>query len=480
MYLWEGNQIRITIHTNLLLIRDVYRPSIAAMQETGETNTNGAHAREILKECIITPIGGHCDVFVCGGGPAGIAAAVSAARRGARVVLAEVHGCLGGVWTSGCLSWLIDHQNKTGIMAEIKTRLTKHGGLAHDAQGRPSSAYDCECMKLVLDEMTGEERIRILLHSRVTAARVNEKGRLTHAIVESKSGREAWTADVFIDASGDGDLAARAGCQFDIGHPETGETQPMSLMALISGVCPSAIHEHHGAHDPDRQETAKRVLREHLETHGHSPSYSSPTLFHIRDDLFAMMATHQYGCSGLSAADLTRATINARAEIHDIIAVLRRSGGAWSDVRLVATAAQIGVREARRVRGLHTVTLDDIQAGRRHPDAICEVTFCVDIHSTNPSRGKGYHNGGIRVRPYQIPLRAAIASDVDGLLLAGRCISGDFFAHASYRVTGNAVQMGESVGSVAAIASRLKILPQDVDWQGARTQTENRVVLTGF
>ncbi|EIQ00272.1 Pyridine nucleotide-disulfide oxidoreductase [Opitutaceae bacterium TAV1] len=436
----------------------VWRHAFVTMRGINRTRS------ETISEHLNTPLAGHCDVFVCGGGPAGIAAAVSAAREGARVTLVEAHGCLGGVWTSGCLSWLIDHENKTGLMAEIKERLMRIGGMA------TSSAYDCECMKLVLDEMAAEAGVRVLLHSHVVAARVDShigmragaQGRLTHAIVESRSGRQAWSANVFIDASGDGDLAARAGCRFEIGHPETGETQPMSLMALVTGVNAGAIGEYHDTRDPRKQEAAKHALRAHLEAHGHSPSYASPTLFHIRNDLFALMATHQYGRSALDAGDLTQATIGARAELHAIIAALRHSGGAWAGVQLVATAAQIGVREARRIRGLYTVSAADIAGGRRHDDAICDVTFCVDIHSTSPAKGKSYHNGNIQVRPYQIPLRAAIAADVDGLMLAGRCISGDFFAHASYRVTGNAVQMGESVGRAAALASSLNLLPHKI------------------
>ncbi|MDR1283396.1 MAG: FAD-dependent oxidoreductase [Opitutaceae bacterium] len=422
----------------------------------------GTHS-ETISEHLSTPLAGHCDVFVCGGGPAGIAAAVSAAREGARVTLVEAHGCLGGVWTSGCLSWLIDHENKTGLMAEIKERLIRIGGMV------TSSAYDCECMKLVLDEMAAEAGVRVFLHSHVVAARVDPhadmragaQGRLTHAIVESRSGRQAWSANVFIDASGDGDLAARAGCRFEIGHPETGETQPMSLMALVTGVNANAIGEYHNARDSRKQEEAKHALRKHLEAHGHNPSYASPTLFHIRNDLYALMATHQYGRSAIDAGDLTQATIGARAEIHAIISALRHSGGAWAGVQLVATAAQIGIREGRRIHGIYTVTADDITAGRRHPDSICDVSFGVDIHSTNPARGKSYTNGDLQVRPYQIPLRAAIAADVDGLMLAGRCISGDFFAHASYRVTGNAVQMGESVGRVAALANARNVLPHE-------------------
>jgi len=116
----------------------------------------------------------------------------------------------------------------------------------------------------------------------------------------------------------------------------------------------------------------------------------------------------------------------------------------------VATASHIGVREARRIRGLQRVEKDHVMSGAKFPDGICDVTFPVDIHSLQKSAGGGYGNAGISSQAYQIPLGALTASDRDGLLLAGRCISGDFYAHASYRVTGNAVAMGEAAGYAAA------------------------------
>ena len=162
------------------------------------------------------------------------------------------------------------------------------------------------------------------------------------------------------------------------------------------------------------------------------------------------MANHEHGFSALNSEHLTESTLQARKEIYTIIKTLRQSGSEWKDLRLVSTAAQIGIREGRRIRGRYQVTVDDLIRGQKHPDSICTVTFCIDVHSTNPKSGKAFSNSGIATLPYDIPLRAAIAADVDGLMLAGRCISGDFLAHASYRVTGNAVEIGENVGKVAA------------------------------
>jgi len=137
-------------------------------------------------------------------------------------------------------------------------------------------------------------------------------------------------------------------------------------------------------------------------------------------------------------------------------------------VKIVATSSHIGVREGRRIHGLYTVTAEDLRTGARHEDAVCRVTFCVDIHSTRREHGGACGSAGIRVKPYDVPLRALIARDVRGLMLAGRCISGDFFAHASYRVTGNAVAMGEAAGKVAARAAATDRLPHQVPWAEVR------------
>lgn len=402
-----------------------------------------------------TPLAGTYDVVVCGGGPAGIAAAVSAARHGAKTALLEVHGCLGGVWTAGCLSWILDTKGKSGIMAEILDRLRAAGGQALDDQGQPTPGYDVETMKWVLERMAVESGIDVWLHTRVVSAQVGGDGRLTHVMIESKSGREALAAKAFVDCTGDGDLAARAGCGFDLGHPDSGKTQPMSLMAMFVGLEARAIPDFfYHRWTKDGWAAPKDRPRDMLSRHGVETSYGKPTLFSIAPGLFALMANHQYGASALDARQLTNATIEARDEIHRIAEAFRAEGGVWKEARLVATGAQIGVREARRIHGRATVTVDDLREGRSQPDAVCRVTFCIDVHSLDGKGGKGLESAPVKALPYDIPAGALIAKDVEGLYLAGRCISGDFWAHSSYRVTGNAVAMGEAAGRMAAEAGR--------------------------
>jgi len=186
------------------------------------------------------------------------------------------------------------------------------------------------------------------------------------------------------------------------------------------------------------------------------------------------MLNHEYGVTACDAAEITAATVRARGELNRIVNGLRQLGGAWSDIQIAATAEQIGVRDGRRLRGRYVVSQSDLVTSARHDDAVVRPTFPVDIHALTSERNRtaAYTNVGVTAKPYDIPLRALIARDVDGLLMAGRCISGDFIAHASYRVTGNAVPMGEAVGVVAALAARTGRLPHDISWSEARALLE--------
>lgn len=402
----------------------------------------------------------HFEVIVAGGGPAGIAAAVSAARSGVRVLLLEGHGCLGGVWTAGALTIILDAENKSGIMAELYQRLEAAGGRST----LPRNRYDVEVMKFVLDEICEEAGVEVRLHTQVTAAHC-EQGVLSSIETHSKSGCERWSGKVFIDCTGDGDLGALAGNGFEMGHPDTGEVQPMSLMAIVTGLASPEIDPYVVESNGVYSDSPKELLCAAIESGGHSPSYQSPSFFRIHPDVYGLMTNHQYSVRCDDAAAISRATREARAEIHKIVAALRKHGGAFESMRLVATAEQIGVREGRRLSGLYRLTAQDLIRGARFEDAIARATFCVDVHSTNPESGKSYDSAGVSAQPYDIPLRSLIAKDVDGLLMAGRCISGDFWAHASYRVTGNAVAMGEAAGKFAGYCVTQALLPHAITKQ---------------
>lgn len=412
------------------------------------------------------PLHDDADVIVCGGGPAGIAAAVTAARCGARVRLFELQGCLGGVWTAGLLTYIFDF-NKPGIAAEIASRLDARS--ARTVVRPDQFVYATEDMRIILDEMCLGAGVQLLFHTRVAAA-YRQGPRLATVVTESKSGREAWNARVFIDATGDGDVGALAGCAWDIGLGAECVCQPMTLNAIVTVRDVSAISDCVSFYGGSRTHipAVERFLAE-IRRAGADPSYGHPTLFHARDNLLTFMINHEYGVKPFENDRVSESTLRARAEVHRIASALRRLGGRWADLQVVATAEQIGIRDGRRIHGRYTVSRDDLVAGARHADAVARATFNVDIHA--PTREKNQSqpisHGDLKMKPYDIPLRALIANDVDGLMMAGRCISGDFIAHASYRVTGNAVAMGEAAGVVAAIATKSNRLPHHVEWTEA-------------
>lgn len=419
-----------------------------------------------------TPVVAQADVVVCGAGPSGTAAAVAAARRGAKTLLLETHGCLGGIWTAGLLAYFLDTGNKRGLMREVLERIAKAESVATGSSAKLATCCDPEIVKIVLEQMAVEAGVRVRYHTRVCAVAIDrsKQNRLTHVIAESKSGREAFAGSVFIDATGDGDVSALAGCRFQMGQPETGLCQPMSMICLLTGLVPDEVRPYFREKGNDWAGPKDR-LRAEMEKGGHSPSYAKPSLFRVRDDLFLLMANHEYGMKGTSADDVTAATLRARAELHALIDGLRSLGGVWKNVRIVATAEQIGVREGRRIAGLYEITADDLREGRKHDDAVCQATFAVDVHALDPKKEKGIEKSGLRAKPYDIPLRALIANDVRGLMMAGRCISGDFLAHSSYRVTGNAAAMGEAAGRVAAAAALAHRLPEEIPWKQVREAT---------
>ena len=408
------------------------------------------------------PVAGDADVVVCGAGPAGVTAAITAARAGARVRLFEAHGSLGGVWTSSLLGYLLDF-DKPGFNAELVKLLRTRNAV--DGEGMNGLCYQPEEMKLLLEELCAESGVQVQLHTRVAAA-YRDGRRLDTLVTESKSGRQAWRAPVFVDATGDGDLGAQAGCEFEIGREKSCPCQPMTMYAVLVVKDASLIADCLYGTGNNNTHTGRKAFRDVLARAGVTPSYGAACVFPIRGNLVLLMANHEYGINATDAAAVTTATMRARGELHRIVRALSGLGGPWEGVQIAATPEQIGIRDGRRIRGRFVVTRDDLVAGVRQDDAVVRVTFPVDIHAltAEANKQKAYDNAGVSVKPYDIPYRALVARDVDGLLLAGRCISGDFIAHASYRVTGNAVAMGEAAGAAAAVAARKKAAPHDLPW----------------
>lgn len=426
--------------------------AFASADEPGDFETLAEPARQ-------TPIVDDVDVLICGGGPAGMAAAISAAKCGASVRILEAHGCLGGVWTSGMLSYVMDAK-KPGLNAVLVRRLEAME--ARRSHGDRHYVYDVEAMKILLEDFCRELGIGVQYHTRVVSVDLDKTERVRGVVTESKSGRQAWRAATVIDTTGDGDVGALAGCSFEVGRDDDCPCQPMSLMGVITA-SPAALQSVDTASRYENKDKFLGIMRRA----GLDPSYSKPTVWYLGGAVAVVMLNHEYNVKAFDADAVTRATMRARKELYEIANALHKLGGEWDGCRLVTTAEQIGVRDGRRIRGRYFVDVDDVRAGVRHDDAVCRSTFSVDIHALSREANKksAYGSAGVKAKPFDIPLRALIAGDVDGLMMAGRCISGDFFAHASYRVTGNAVAMGEAAGVCSAIAAEKRVLPHEILWK---------------
>lgn len=382
------------------------------------------------------------EVLIIGGGVSGTMAAIAAGRKGVHVSLIERGGCLGGMWTAGLVGMSLDSGYKDGLLSEFL------GKVHQELECGAATLF--ETQKYLLEQMCMESGVHIYLHSQVYELQKEDREIKTVGVI-TKSGKLEFHAKVVIDATGDGDVAAMAGCGFDYGRASDGKAQPMSMIALISGIDERAKDYivYPGAPFADARQRFRKVLDEVEAPY----SIGSPSIQPLCGDIYILSANQEYGKSGCDVTELTEATLNARKEIYELVRALReKAGDIFENITLVSTPECIGVREGRRIHGRYTVTVDDIVAGKEHEDAICKVRYWVDIHSLENDGGKGFTDDGVKMQPYDLPFRSLLPVDMDNLIVAGRCISGDFYAHASYRVVGNMAPVGEAAGKMAAKA----------------------------
>jgi hypothetical protein len=290
-------------------------------------------------------------------------------------------------------------------------------------------------------------------------------------IVEGKTGREAVLARTIIDCTGDGDIAARAGVPFRLGREFDSLAQPMTLMFEVTGAEKIATGT----------QNILQILRTAIAEHGlpielpygqnpHGTPYSIPV---PAQGAAAIQATHVYRYDATDTRDVTRATVEARGQIHEVfLPVLRKIPG-LENVRLSQTAPAIGIRESRHFEGRYTLAADDVVNGRRFDDAVTSCAFGCDIHEIYPDDP---HARRIPAKPFEIPYRCLLPKSPKGLLFAGRCISGTHEAHASYRVTGTCMAMGQAAGLAAAMAAGRGLAPEEIDGGELRAALKHRGV----
>jgi hypothetical protein len=441
------------------------------------------------------------DVLVVGGGNAGCAAALAAARHGARTLLVERYGFLGGTATASMVGpWMTFHSGSKrivgGIAQEIVERLQRKGGSPghlHDSSDYVATItpFDPEVHKALLFELMQEAGVKLLLHAFFLRA-LTTGGNVDGAVFATVAGERSYRARYTIDATADAYVAASAGVATQQGD-EHGRVQPASLMFRLSHVDLAKTATYVRMH-PDQMRTS---LKAHERTtpaltavaglydlwhdalqHGEVDIPREVVSFFVTPyaDEVTVNMTRVTNIDPLDPDDLTRAEVEARMQVMQLLEFFRKRVPGFENARLSATGTQIGIRESRRIVGQYTLTRDDVLQARRFDDAVARSAYPIDIH--NPSGSGTVTHRLAEGDSYEIPYRCLVPQHIDGLLVAGRCISTTHEALASTRLTPTVMTLGQAAGTAAALAQESEKRLRDIDAQRLRsTLVDDGVIL---
>lgn len=418
---------------------------------------------------------GRYEVFVAGGGPAGVAAAAAAARTGKSVLLAERLGALGGLGTAGlvpafCTMTDGERLLVRGIGQEVVERLRKRKGAGPD--DRPGQwggiAIQPEILKVVYDEMAAEAGVTLRLWMELVDV-VREGKAVKAAVLCGREGLFAVEADVFVDATGDGMLCAAAGAEWELGD-EHGDTQGMTLCATYAGVdwprYADFLRESNQGHSLAKT-LAKAIADRALSV----PDFHLPGVRHTGKQSCGANVGHVYGLNAVDDAQLTEAYVRGRELALEYGEFYRRYVPGFEEVEVVATASLMGVRETRRVLGHYVLTVDDFRARASFDDEIGRYNYPIDIHRSSADKAdydKFWREFTEELRykkgeSYGIPYRCLVPRELDNVLVAGRCMSTDRKMQGSTRVMPCCYLTGQAAGTAAAMCVDGKRPPIELD-----------------
>jgi hypothetical protein len=390
------------------------------------------------------PVAGEWDLLVCGAGPSGIAAAVSAARQGLNTVVLERYGMVGGCMTAGNVTTLMGNATPGGIWREVMSLVEApdHG-----------TAIDPEAAKSRLLDFLLGSGAHLYLQTPVIDAIVSA-GSINGVAAATLRGPVVFKAKRVIDATGDGYVAAAAGAEVMMGRDEDGLVQPVSLMYHIEGVDSGVSIACRHEEDDTVLSNGKRYLAlcEEAARKGELPPHVTIVRLYpcLREGEYLVNATQEGRVNTLEHGELVRAELELRRQIEKVNAFLKKEVPGFSRIRTRVSCAAIGVRESRRIKGRYELSAEDILEGRSFDDVVVhQANFPIDIH--NPTGGGQAEREGIpfQARDYDIPLRCLQPLGIDNLILCGRNISGSHRAHASYRVMCITMAIGQAAAMIA-------------------------------
>lgn len=398
---------------------------------------------------------GHYEIAVLGGGPSGVCAAVEAARSGARVLLIENSGMLGGMATISLVGPFMTSYDRDGerpvvggLYREIVERLAEKGGaILPEETDSPSihtsfikryhrhvTPFDSFLLQVVLDELVTEAGVEVLLYTRFADC-VCENGKIRSVILAALEGLRSVSADLFIDCTGNADAAFAAGVPTWKGDESTGIPQPGTLMFEVDNVSDGA----YGCRPPQPVK-----------------AYRTPT-----EGLYKVNHLRVFDTDAADSRSMTAAHMEARRQVLESYRVLHEETPGFENARLTQVASVLGVRESRHIEGKYKLTVEDISGGTKFDDRICAYAFGMDVHPRTPEM-----HGNFKIEianVYYIPYRSLLPLGCANLLVAGKTISCQSQAAGGLRVMPCAMAIGQAAGAAAALAVQNRSLPEEVE-----------------
>ena len=430
-----------------------------------------------------------CDVLICGGGVAGIAAAVSAAKSGVKVMLIENGGFLGGTATKGlvgpfmtCYDSKGEKQIIKGFFEELVQRLIEkgaaishkecRGGDSHSGYRTPGhigcTPFDSEALKYVAEEMCLEAGVELLYHTTVIGC--NKEGSLIDKVYAADNNDIiSIKAKQYVDTTGCAALAAKAGAEVTRENSDN-TVQTASLFGIITGVDKQVLDKYMEKNTEMRSRFFMDIF-ENGQDDGSFPCGTSKLRIYEapNGNWIVNMAQTDEQWNELDGKEVTDTEIAQRKQLLKILEFLRKNIPGLENIKLLYTASDIGIRESRRIVGKRTMTLEDMQNATRFEDRIAVCANSIDIHLK-----KGVSYSAHNTENYYIPLSCLISKNVDNLFAAGKCLSADRYAFAAVRVMPPSMAMGQAAGIAAATAVLDGVLAADVDYKKVQSELTKR------